>query len=64
VHEAEDVVQRGLVVRIAFEAYEFDVDNVEAFSRFRKEFTEQIVHGGVPRHKKGRVLEATKPAYS
>ena len=52
VNQAENVVERRLVAGITLEAHKLDVDHVEAFSRFRQEFTEQIVHSRFPLHLK------------
>jgi hypothetical protein len=45
VYQAKDIAEDFCVVRILFEANEFDIDNVNAFVGLRQEFPQQFVHG-------------------
>jgi len=50
-HEAENVVQRCLVIRLGFEPNKFSIDRFKAFGCFREKFAEKIVHRDKARFK-------------
>jgi hypothetical protein len=45
VHQPEDVIQDGGVVRLLLELDEFNVNNIETFAGLGQKFSEEVVHG-------------------
>jgi len=45
VHETENVIKNGCVVRFLLELYELNVNNIETLVRLGNEFPEEVVHG-------------------